>query len=518
MFMSVRGTAVLILMIAGAVLVALASAAASAQPASGRYTSSPPPRPALRGFHFDPKLVPGEEGYPWLPNYAQDRTRVITALQELVSTTNINFIDLHVHMPWTLLHGGQGPEAGQPLAEWASVSFLDNLAAFIDDCYDSGVSINIELMNNMWIPYSVDSANHIGQPGIPWFPVPDETPWDESATWYTQIIEYVEGKVNHPEGIAMWCMCGNYQLGSAEPVLWDDAGPEVISYTEQFVKYVWPEFKAAGHRPKASPIMIPILQNALSPRMPMTRLSAFTNLEKWIVDDLALPPDYWLMTTFRFCDPATDGFSYLEAIVGILGPENASRIISTDFKGPGHEDWLIDHIVSTQGYSGPEIWEWHFEKCAQYGFAGWWIWEYQDNSSWDWGIRDLAGNWKWDLVNVIKEQSLNRIKCSKSLIEAEMNVVLTAPIGLDYHWYHDDDELTGQTSRTLIFDSIEEVNRGTYVCTYKYGDTVITTDPLELEVSPAGSMPVAGLAGLGIISVAMVLSGVALARRRRTAV
>lgn len=521
MFRRIRHTAVLILLVVGAVLVALASTPASAQPASGSSTFSPPALPTLRGFNFNPQVVPSDAGFPWLMFYSQYRTRITTELQELVSTTNINFIDLIVLFPWTLKYAHQAPQANQPLAEWASIPFLDNLAMFIDDCHGLGVSVEVDLANHMWIPYSVDSENHhVGYPGDPWWPVADETPWDESATWYTQIINYIEGKVVHPEGIAMWCMFGSYVWGGAEPTLFSipEMDPAIISNTEMFVKNVWPAFKAAGARPKASPIMLPIFLDHPTWALPEERLSAFTNLKTWLVDDLALPPDYWVMTTWPFCDPAPDGFYYLEAIIGILGSENASRLISTDFGGPGHEESQLNTIISTQGYSGPEMFEWQFRKCAQYGLAGWWIYTYQDYSFANWGIRDLAGNWKWGLVDVIKEQSLNRIRCNVGLIEAGRQVVLTAPIGVDYHWYQNNDELTGQTSRTLTFDPIEEIDGGAYVCTYKYGDTVIPTAPLVVQVWPEGSLPVAGVAGLGFIGVAMLLSGVALMRRRRKAV
>jgi hypothetical protein len=174
------------------------------------------------------------------------------------------------------------------------------------------------------------------------------------------------------------------------------------------VKHVWPIFRSAGKRPKAPPIMLPILSNTpfWMARSPKARLSAFANLKKWIVDDLAQPPDYWVMTTYPFCDPAPDGFFYLRAILEILGPENAGRIVSTDLKGPGHDQELRDSIIiPPSGQSGADMLKWHFQKSAQYGFGGWWVWAYQDTPTATTGIRYLAGNWKRDLVQVIKQQA-----------------------------------------------------------------------------------------------------------------
>ena len=129
------------------------------------------------------------------------------------------------------------------------------------------------------------------------------------------------------------------------------------------------------------------------------------NLKTWLVDDLRLPPDYWPMTTYPFCDPAPDGVYYLRRIVEIIGVENALRIVSTDFKGPGHEFEMGDCIVTTQGHSGADVFDWHFQKCKEYGFAGWWIWAYQDTPGEKTGIREVDGRWKQDLLKTITSQA-----------------------------------------------------------------------------------------------------------------
>ena len=49
--------------------------------------------------------------------------------------------------------------------------------------------------------------------------------------------------------------------------------------------------------------------------------------------------------------------------------------------------------------------QWHFQKSAAYGFVGWWVWAYQDTPTATTGIRNLAGNWKQDLVQMIKQPS-----------------------------------------------------------------------------------------------------------------
>jgi hypothetical protein len=385
------------------------------EPASpSAHSERPAPRQVgsavFRGVYFNPQVHP-DPTFPWLLHYPIYRTRIRTALTELVGMAGINLVDIFVLIPNTLLYPGQGPRAGQPLEEWANISYLDNLATFIDDCQKAGVSVQLDMANNMWIPYSIDSETHLAQPGGPWWPVADETPWDESATWCTQVINYTEKKAAHPENIAMWCMMGNYQLGSAEPLLWDrDDVPAVTSYTERFVKNVWPAFRTAGQRPKAAPIFFPILSDDSywMAKTPKQRLSGLTNLKKWLVDDLALPPDYWVMTTYPFCDPAPDGFRYLQAVIETLGAENARRIVSTDLKGPGHDDERHDSIIAGEGRSGTEMLEWHFRKCTEYGFAGWWIWAYQDTPSDRKGIRCLDGRWKLDLVQTIKHQASTR--------------------------------------------------------------------------------------------------------------
>jgi len=358
----------------------------------------------FRGVYFNPLVKPETPDFPWLCFYPEYRPQIQTTLKELVSATGINLIDIFVCIAYSLKKPSQAPQEGQPLTEWANIAYLDGVAAFIDDCHDAGLSVELDLASNMWIPYSVDPGHQIGNSG--YWPKPDETPWNESALWYREMIEYIEGRTKHPEAIALWCMMGNYELGAAEPCLWDrDDNPAITTNTERFVKQVWPVFRAAGKRPKAPPIMLPIFSNTAywMQKTPQMRLSAFHNLKKWIIDDLAMPPDYWVMTTYPFCDPAPDGFSYLKEIVNILGSENAARIISTDLKGPGHDD-VRDCIISIQDRPGPEILQWHFQKCAHYGFAGWWIWAYQDTPSAHSGLRDTTGKWKPDLVDAIKQQ------------------------------------------------------------------------------------------------------------------
>ena len=360
---------------------------------------------AWRGVFFNPQVKRGESPeFPWLLHYSLCRHEVQAHLKDLVGTTRVNFVSVFVNIAHSLQKPSRLPQPGQPVASWANTAYLDNVAAFIDDCDEAGLSVEVDLASNLWLPLSVDAQHQIANSGS--WPAPTENPWIESALWYRETIQAIEDRTRHPERIAMWCMMGNYEFGEAEPCLWDrDDNPAITASAEKFVKYAWPIFRSAGKRPKAPPILLPILSN--SPywlaRSPKARLSAFANLKKWIVDDLALPPDYWVMTTYPYCDPAPDGFSYLKAIVDILGPANAGRIVSTDFKGPGHDQERRDSIiVCPAGQTDSDMVKWHFRKCADYGFAGWWIWAYQDTPSATTGIRDLTGNWKSDLVRAIK--------------------------------------------------------------------------------------------------------------------
>ena len=362
-------------------------------------------RPSFRGVYFNPLVKPDTPDFPWLSFYPEFRPRIQSVIQELAAVIGINLAAIFVAIPYALKQPSRAPREGEPFDDWANTAYLDGVAAFIDDCFSAGVSVELDLASNLWIPYSVDPRHQIGN--TRYWPMPDETPWKASALWYRETIAYVERKARHPENIALWSMMGNYELGTAEPCLWDrEDNPAIIASTERFVKEVWPVFRSAGTRPKAPPVMLPILSNNdyWLKKTPQARLSAFSNLRKWIIEDLALPPDYWLMTSYPFCDPAPDGVRYLEQVVEILGPENAPRILSTDLKGPGHDE-VHDSIISAEGRPGTEMLEWHFQKCRQYGFAGWWIWAYQDTPASKSGIRGADGAWKMDLVQCIKRQA-----------------------------------------------------------------------------------------------------------------
>jgi hypothetical protein len=373
------------------------------------FTPPQPPADArLRGFFFNPCVNAEVQAEAWLKDYHRHRDAVDRELKELVAKTGINFIDIHVLIPRTLAKTKTPPtDQATAIDQWADMTFMDNLVAFLDMCWATGVQVEVDLATNMWIPFSVDTKNHIANSR--WWPEPDDTPWTESAVWYTQIIEHVENRVQNDNVIALWCMFGNYQLGGAEPILWTSTTEPLINrYTELFVKHTWPKFRQAGRRPKGAPVVLPILSNSphWMARDPQDRLSAMVNLKKWIVDDLQLPPDYWIVTTYPYSDPAPDGIEYLHRLVDIVGEENASRIISTDFQGPGHD--LSRTIIDPPFPDGAERIRWNLAKVRELGLAGWWMWAYRDTATRQIGIRDIHGNWKEDLVTEITAASANQ--------------------------------------------------------------------------------------------------------------
>jgi len=362
-----------------------------------------PPR-ELAGVHFNPtSAVPPGSGH-WLVDYHLIRDRVNTEVAELVQETGINFLDVMVLIPYTLGQKATSPtDQAKDATEWANLRTLDNLVEFLDYCHSLGVSVEVDLATNQWIPFSVDTEQHIG--ASEWWPEPDDTPWTEAAIWYTQIIQYVEARAQHPEAIALWVPMGNYHWGGAEPVTWDfPERPEIGQYTERFLKYVWPRFRKAATRPVGSPIMLPILADTpyWNEKTATQRLSSFSNIQRWLVQDLHLPPDYWVMSTYPCSDPAPDGVHYLREIFHILSEGNSAPIISTDFKGAGHN--LDDTILDKSALSDSDVLRWHFGKLDEYGFAGWWIWAYQDTSTDQTGLRELDGEWKSDLTSVLRER------------------------------------------------------------------------------------------------------------------
>ena len=358
-----------------------------------------------RGVYFNPQLN-ADPNYPWLLNYPACRSKIQIALQELHSRAGVNLVDVFVMIPNTLKQPAHGNRPGEPLEAWANTDFLDNVCTFIEDCHAERIQAALDLADNRWVPASVDPTHHIGAPNSKWWPTADPEPWKASAEWYAQVINYVERHLRHPQNIAYWCMMGNYVHGAAEPLLWDSVEPnELIIWTERFVKAVWPAFYRAGKRPKAAPIMLPILSNSSYWRTKSVadRLSGVYNLQRWLVQDLRLPPSYWIMTTYPNCDPAPDGTYYIREILSIIGKRNAGRLLSTDLKGIGHEAELRDSIIGDTHQSGAEMLQWHLKKCRQYGLAGWWMWAYQDTPTETWGLRTVDGNWKNDLLDVLKQ-------------------------------------------------------------------------------------------------------------------
>jgi hypothetical protein len=141
----------------------------------------------LRGVFFNPQVKPGASpDFPWLLLYPQCRSEVRTHLKELVATTGINFVGIFVNIAHSLKQPSRPPQADQPLTAWANTAYLDNVAAFLDDCQTAGVSVEIDLACNMWVPPSVEPKHQIANSGK--WPMPSESPWIESALWYSETI------------------------------------------------------------------------------------------------------------------------------------------------------------------------------------------------------------------------------------------------------------------------------------------------------------------------------------------
>ncbi len=361
------------------------------------------PRRDWRGVFFNPQIDP-DPNYPWLLHYDRQRDAVRRHLQDIRKATRLNLLDVFVIIPNSLCTPARGNQWGDPPERWLHLPFVEHVGRFVDDCWDEGLSVELDLVDNRWIPYSIDSAAQIGRPGDPWWPTAGDRPWLASAVWYRTMILTIESAARHREAIAMWSLMGNYHHGAAEPVLWDDdVRPDIKRYTERFVKHVWPVFMTAGARPKASPILLPIF--ARNPywdaHPPIHRLSGVRNLKTWLVDDMRLPPDYWLMSTYPFCEPAADGFHYITGIQEILGRAEMRRMVSTDWKGPGHEAELVNTVIDSNDRTAPEALTWNLNCVRTFDMAGWWLWAYQDTPQAMWGVRTLDGVWKREYLEAL---------------------------------------------------------------------------------------------------------------------
>ena len=115
----------------------------------------------FRGVFFNPKVTTGDPNYLWLSFYPDHRAQIRTALRELVSEAGINLVDIFVSIPYALKNPAQTPPTDKPFQDWANLTYLDNAAAFVDDCAAAGLAVELDLVSNMWIPYSVDPRHQI---------------------------------------------------------------------------------------------------------------------------------------------------------------------------------------------------------------------------------------------------------------------------------------------------------------------------------------------------------------------
>jgi len=98
----------------------------------------------------------------------------------------------------------------------------------------------------------------------------------------------------------------------------------------------------------------------------------------------------------------------------------------------------------------------------------------------------------------------------------ELAVSVTGAVGgVSYQWRMDGIELSGETYDTLRIETLAPEHGGSYTCRLSDGSkAILVTPPALVEVVAAGSLPAAGVAGLGMAALAFAGIGVVLIRRR----
>lgn len=101
----------------------------------------------------------------------------------------------------------------------------------------------------------------------------------------------------------------------------------------------------------------------------------------------------------------------------------------------------------------------------------------------------------------------------------DLRAVVLNTEAASYAWSKNGSPLTGETASSLVIPVLALSDSGSYVCTIttsvKTAGDLVSSNPVVVNVVPAGSLPIAGGLGLALLAGACALGGVGSIRRRK---
>ncbi len=177
-------------------------------PVVGKYDTK------FKGCYFIPYTTNFGVDCTWISFYHQTdvKEEVNNELDELIDKTGVNCIQLGMEIARMLGDVDTLPQPGGDIEDWANMTYINNMATFINYCDSKGIGVIFELCTNCWIPGFVRTENHIAVEKVDGESVCTTLTAAYTSQTYVTVDDAQYFMVNAPDDNIAWITTTDRQL------------------------------------------------------------------------------------------------------------------------------------------------------------------------------------------------------------------------------------------------------------------------------------------------------------------